>query len=400
MKFNYQGRTKEGEIRSGNVEASSEEAALNLLQKHGLYVTFLEESVPPFYARRIKIFEKVSNKDLVLFSRQLAIMFKSKIPLVESLKALSEQTGNADLKDKIMEISSEVEGGTLLSNALSKFPQVFSSFYVAMVRAGEVSGKLSDTLDYLAGHLEREYYLNSKTKSALIYPSLILVVVMAVLAIMNFFVIPQMAQILVGGGEPLPMMTQIVLKSSEIMRKWWWLPTLLLVGLIIFCFRFYLTEKGRRFFDEMFIKMPLIGPFIKTTSLARLAENLSTLIAGGLPISQALEVVAGIMDNVCYKDIMFEIRERVGAGEPISSVLLENPTFFEPVFIQMVLVGERTGTLETTLMNVVGFYQKEIDNRINSILSVLEPALIVFLGAVVGGIMLSVMMPLYKMMSI
>jgi type IV pilus assembly protein PilC len=400
MKFNYQGRTREGEIRAGSVEASSEEAALNLLQKHGLYVTFLEESVPPFYARKIKIFEKVSNKDLVLFSRQLAIMFKSKIPLVESLKALSEQTSNADLKDKIMEISSEVEGGTLLSSALSKFPQFFSSFYIAMVRAGEVSGKLSDTLDYLASHLEREYYLTSKTKSALIYPSLILIVVMAVLAIMNFFVIPQMAQILVGGGEPLPMMTQIVLKTSEVLRKWWWLPTLLLVGFLIFCFRYYLTEKGRRFFDEMFINMPLVGPFIKTTSLARLAENLATLIAGGLPISQALEVVAGIMDNVCYKDIMFEIRERVGAGEPISSVLLENPTFFEPVFIQMVLVGERTGTLETTLMNVVGFYQKEIDNRINSILSVLEPALIVFLGLVVGGIMLSVMMPLYKMMSL
>jgi len=400
MKFDYQGRTQEGEIRVGKVEASSKEAAIVLLQKHGLYVTFLEKSVSPFYAKRIKIFGKISSKDLVVFSRQLAIMFRSKIPLVESLKTLSLQTSNAELREKILEISEEVEAGTSFSVALSRFPDVFSSFFIAMAKTGEVSGKLSETLDYLAGHLEREYYLSSKTKGAMIYPSLILAVVFIVLLIMNYFVIPQMAEILLTSEGPLPPVTKAVIQGSAFMRKWGFIPILILVLSVFLGYRYYLSEKGRKFFDKYILKLPLIGPFIKLSCLTRFAENLSTLIVGGLPISQALEVVADIVDNNSYKEVILKTRDKVGGGEPISSVLSQSPELFEPIFIQMVLVGEKTGTLEKTLMDLVAFYQREIDNNITNIINILEPALIVFLGAVVGGLILAILMPMYNMMSI
>jgi len=400
MKFNYQARTKEGEIRTGQVEASSKEAAIVLLQKHGLYVTFLEETVSPFYARKIKIFGHISSKDLVVFSRQLAIMFRSKIPLVESLKTLAVQTGNAELKEKIMEISEEVEAGTSFSLALSRFPEIFSTFFIAMVKTGEVSGKLSETLDYLATHLEREYYLNSKTKGAMIYPGLILAVVFVVLLIMNYFVIPQMAEILTTSEGPLPAVTRAVINGSAFMRKWGFIPISIFVFLIFLGYRYYLSEKGRKFFDKYFLRIPLIGPFMKLTCMTRFAENLSTLIVGGLPISQALEVVANIVDNNSYKEVILKTREKVGGGEPISSVLSQSPELFEPIFIQMVLVGEKTGTLEKTLMDLVAFYQREIDSSITNIISILEPALIVFLGAVVGGLILAILMPLYNMMAI
>lgn len=400
MKFNYQTRTKKGEIRSGQVEASSREAAASFLQKHGLYVTFLEEAISPIYARRIKFFEKISQKDLVLFSRQLAIMFKSKVPLVESLRVLSQQTDNPDFKEKIMKISEEVEGGTALSNALENFPEVFSSFYIAMVKSGEVSGKLSEVLNYLADHLEREYHLTAKTKGALLYPSLIVFVVILVLLLMIFFVIPQLAEVLTTEKEALPWITMFVINSSAFVRDWGWALFIILVLFVAGFLKYYRTDRGQRFFDREFVKFPLLGPFFKMINVARFAENLSTLISGGLPIAQALETVGDIISNTAYKEVIFKMRDEVRKGVPISAVLSRNPDLFPPVFIQMVLVGEKTGTLDSTLMNIVDFYQKEIDRMIDNALSILEPVLILVLGLVVAGLMLSILMPLYKMIAL
>jgi len=400
MKFNYQTRTKKGEIRSGQIEASSREAAVSLLQKHGLYVTFLEESVPPIYARRVKLFEKISQKDLVLFSRQLAIMFKSKVPLVESLRVLSLQMENHDFKEKIMKLSEEVEGGTALSKALKNFPEVFSSFYIAMVKSGEVSGKLAEVLNYLADHLEREYHLTAKTKGALLYPSLIVFVVLLVLLLMIFFVIPQLAEVLTTEKEALPWITVFVINSSAFVREWGWVIFIILILFVAGFLRYYQTDNGQKFFDKEFVKLPFIGSFLKMMNVARFAENLSTLVSGGLPIAQALETVGGIISNTAYKEAIFKMRDEVRRGVPISSVLSRQPDLFPPVFIQMVLVGEKTGTLDSTLMNIVEFYQKEIDRMIDNVLSILEPVMILILGLVVAGLMLSILMPLYKMIAL
>ena len=400
MKFNYQGRTKKGEIHAGQIEASSKEGAISLLQKNGLYVTFLEEAKSPLYAKRLRIFEVISQKDVVLFSRQLSIMFKSKVPLVESLRVLSSQTTNPDFREKIVEISEEVEGGTPLSRALARYPKVFSSFYVAMVKSGEISGKLSEVLGYLADHLEREYHLAAKTKGALVYPSLIVFVVIMVLVLMVFFVIPQLAAVFEAGNEALPFMTRVVITSANFLRSFGWIMILGLILVLFSGFRYYQSDKGKKFFDKLFLELPMIGSLLKMINLARFAENFSTLISGGLPISQCLETVGDIIDNTAYKEIIFQTRDEVRRGVPISSVLSRAPQIFPPVFIQMVLVGEKTGTLDTTLMNLVDFYQKEIDRAIDNVLNVLEPVLILILGVVVAGVMLSILMPLYKMIAI
>ena len=400
MKFNYQTRTKTGEIRTGNIEASSEEAAISLLQRHELYVTFLKEAKLPIYAKRVRIFGGVSKKELVLFSRQLAIMFKSKVSLMESLKVLSGQVKNPDFKEKILKLAEEVEGGTPFSKALSLYPKTFSSFYTAMVKSGEVSGKLSEVLNYLADHLEREYYLASKAKGALIYPSMVLLVVILVALLMAFFVIPSLTQILETGSEPLPLVTQIVIAGADLLKRWGWLLILVLFFLIFFFLRYYKTEHGKKFFDDKLLKVPLIGNLLEMIYVSRFSENLSTLISGGLPITQALETVADIIGNISYQEATLEARDEVRKGEAISSVLARFPDLFPPILIQMVLVGEKTGTLDTTLMNIVNFYQKEVDRAIDNLLSIMEPVLIIFLGLVVGGLMLSILMPLYRTLAL
>lgn len=400
MKFNYQARTEKGEVRAGSIEASSRETAIGLLQKYGLYVTVLEESKEaPIYAKRIKFFERVSIKEIVLFSRQLAIMFTSKVSLVESLRTLANQTKNADFKEKILKISEEVEGGTSFSLALSKYPKNFSSFYVAMVKAGEASGKLSESLNYLADHLEREYYLMGKIRGAMVYPSLIIFVALSVLILMTVFVIPHLSKVLEESGAELPAVTRVVINLSKFLRTWGWILFLMLAALIVFLFRYSKTKTGKDFFDRLFIGLPGIGSFLKMIYLSRFAENLSTLVSGGIPVAQSLEICANIVDNVVYREIILKARDEVRKGEAISQVLVRYPKEFSPMFIQMTLVGERTGTLDKTLLNLVSFYQKETGRSLEDLLGVLEPLLIVFLGLGVGGLMAAILMPLYRMSS-
>lgn len=401
MKFNYQTRTKTGEIRSGVIEASSKEAALNLLQKYGLFVTILEEvRGGPIYAKRIKIFERVSTKELFIFSQQLSVMFMSKVPLVESLATLANQIKNPDFREKIIKISEEVEAGTSFSSALSKYPKVFSPFYVAMVKAGEVSGKLSESLSYLAKHLEREYILSGKIMGAMIYPAVIALVAIVVFILMILVVLPPLIEVLESTVKELPLATKIIINFASFSKSWGWAIALLVIALVASIFRYYKTREGKRLFDRFSLKLPLFGNLSKMIYLSRFAENLSTLISSGMPITQSLEITENIIGNTIYKRIIFETREQVKKGEAISMVLSSYPEFFPPVFNQMVLVGERTGTLDKTLMNLVDFYRQEVDRTVNNMIGILEPVIIVFLGAAIGGLVISILLPLYQSLSL
>lgn len=400
MKFNYQARSKKGEVQTGTVEASSREAAIILLQKHDLFVTFLglAES-KPFYARKIKIFGGVPKKEVVNFSRQLALMFKSKISLVQALHSIAEQTKNSTLREKILMISQEVEGGTRFSQALSAHPKLFSSFYISMVKAGEASGSLSESLTYLADHLERDYHLNSKIQGAMIYPALIVVVVVGVLIMMMYFVIPNMTKVLTETGQELPLITKIVIAISNFTKSWGWLMFLLSIGAYAGFMRLSKTVEGKRIKDRFYLRVPLLSSFLRTAYLSRFAENLSTLIAGGIPIAQSLEITAEIVGNDAYQQIVFEIKDEVVRGENMSKVLARHPEAFPPILTQMVAIGEKTGTLDQSLMSVVDFYRKEMERSIDNLLSVLEPVMVIFLGGLVAGLMGAVLLPLYKMSS-
>lgn len=398
MKFNYQARTKEGEIQTGTVEAASKEAAVAILQKHKLFITFLEEAETiPLYAKRIKIFEKISKKEIVVFSRQIAIMFKSKVSLVEALQVLAVQTKNPAFKEKILKMSEDVEGGTPLSQALARYPKLFSSFYISMVKSGEIGGTLSPSLGYIADHLEREYHLSSSIRGAMLYPTMVAIMMFLVFVVMTIFVIPRFATILEITGQELPLVTKIVIGTSLFFRKWVLIITLIFIGIIFFVFQYSRTPRGKKFFDRFFLRVPFLGNFLKMVYLSRFAENLSTLISGGLPIAQALGTTAAIVTNDAYQKIIFLTRGEVRRGESISSVLSRFPEVFPPVFTQMTMVGEKTGTLDSALVNIADFYKKEVERSIKDLLSVLEPVMIVFLGIVAGGLIASILMPLYQM---
>lgn len=401
MKFNYQARTKTGEVQTGVVEASSKETALSLLQRYQLFATALEAAESkPFYAKKIKLFNRVSSKDLVAFSRQLSLMFKSKISLVQSLNTLAEQTENQEFKEKILMISEDVEGGAPFSQALNRFPKLFSSFFVNMVKSGEASGTLSESLTYLADHLEREYHLFSKLKGAMVYPALIILVAIAVLLLMMFFVIPNLAKVLKETGQELPLVTKVVIGLSDFLRHWGWILLTLFAAAFIFVFRYFKTSSGRDFKDRLILKVPLVKTFLKMIYITRFAENLSTLISGGLPIIQSLEITSDVIGNSLYKERVQEVKEEVRGGRKMSGVLAKYPQDFPPLLTQMVIVGEKTGTLDQSLISVVDFYRKEVERSIEGFLSLLEPILIIFLGLTVAGLMGSVLLPLYKLTSI
>jgi type IV pilus assembly protein PilC len=397
MQFNYQARTKQGEIKLGVVEATSREVALDLLEKYGLFVTILEEATTvPIYQRKIKLFERIPQVEVVNFTRQAALLFKSRIPIVEIFYTLGRQTKNQLLKQKIIDIAETVEGGSSLSAALARHPKVFDQFFISIVKSGEVSGELPEVLDYLADHLERDHDFNSKIRGAMIYPILVLSVVFVVLAMMFLYVIPNLGKIITEMGAEPPLATRIVLSLSSFFRKWGLLLTIIFILFIIGIFRFSKSERGKKIFDKAFLRFPIIGGFIQKVSLTRFAENLATLISGGVPIAQSLEVTADIVGNDVFKTIILEARDGVKKGETISSILEKYPEVVPPLFSQMTLVGERAGQISPALKSIVRFYQKDVDRTLENFIAFLEPLMIIFLGLVVGALMVAVLMPIYQ----
>ncbi len=398
MKFNYQARNKQGDIHAGFIESSSKEAAASLLRERGLYVTFLEEFKVPVYAKRVEILGRITKKDIAIFFRQLAIMFKTKVPLIEALKVIGSQTKNMGFRETILKLAEEVEGGSAFSQAVARFPKVFSYFCVAIIKSGEASGNLSETLNYLADHLEKEYHITAKVRGALVYPALIIFVVIAVVILLVFFVMPNLIEILEATGEELPLATVVVISATNFLRRWILLIVLILAGIIFYAYKYYSTREGKEKFDRFLLKVPIFGPLLQMIYLSRFAENLSTLISSGLPITHSLEIISDVVGSIPYKQAVMKTKEEVAKGETISSVLIEYPKLFSPIFVQMVLVGERTGKLGSVLMNLVSFYDQEVDRKINSLLGILEPLLIIVLGVIVGGIMLAILMPMYQVM--
>ena len=396
MRFIYQARTKKGKIKTGTIEAFDKSTAFSILKSYGLYIVSLEEMVTPFYAREIKIFERIKKRDLVSFSRQLAIMFKSQVPLVEALQAIAKQTPKKVFREKILKISEEVEGGTSLSAAFSLFPDVFPPFYISMIKSGEASGKLVDVFLYLADYLEREYNFRSKLKTALAYPVFVMIVFLIVAGIIISFVVPQLASLSEETGQELPMVTKIVVSVSNWLKGNWYFIVLFFILFGAFVYYFLKTPSGKKFFDENILKVPFISSFLKKLYLSRIANSLSTLIAGGLPIGRALKITAEVAGNEVYKQIMLEIGNDVKRGEKLTVSVNKYPKYISPFFSQMISVGERTGTLDTSLQNVVEFSTQGLNQTLDTFSKLVEPVLIVVLGFFVMILMASVLVPLYS----
>lgn len=397
MRFNYQARTKKGEIQTGVVEAGNRETAIDTLQRHDLVVVFLEEiSEVPFYTRSLRFFQRIKSKEIVIFYRQLAILFEANVSPLDSLKILAEQTKNSIFRELIFDIERDVKGGENISDAMAKHPKVFSAFYVNVVKAGEATGKLHEVLRYLADHAEREYNLSFRVKGAFTYPAVIFSLFIIVAVLMMIFVMPQLAAMLEETGQKLPITTRILIGTAKFMKSWFWLVGIIIVAIVVAILRIIKTPKGRETMDVIKLKIPVFKKLYQKIYLTRLAENLKTLLLGGIPILKALDIAALVIGNKTYEKIILEAKEEVRAGKTISSAFSNYPKQITPMVTQMIGVGEKTAELDIILEKVALFYQQEVDRSVANMTQLIEPFMILFLGAGVGFLVSAILMPIYN----
>lgn len=395
--FNYQARTKDGQVQSGRVEAANEATASQILQRHGLIVITLEAvSRGSGYAMNIKFFDRVGAKDLAIFSRQLSILFSADVPLIDGLHTLAEQSKNTKLHDVLGEISADIDSGTAFSAALGKHEDVFSNFYVQMVRGGEAAGKLSEVLDSLAEHTEREFHTMSRLRGALIYPAFVFSSFIVAGSGMMIFILPQLVETLLQSGAELPLLTRAIIGISDFMRNFWYLALFMGFGTPLgIWWLITKTEEGRELWSRVQLRIPVLGELFRRVYIYRFAESLGMLSGGGVPISESLKITADIMGNGIYKEIILETRRKVIRGERISTTLAEHPEI-PGMVTQMISVGEKAGKLSSVLENLSSFYRKEIDTMVDTLTALIEPILILSMGLGVGLLVAGIMLPIYS----
>ncbi len=395
MKYSYTARTKEGKVETGTIEAYSKEAAVLLLQKYNIFVTSLQDQGEKISFLKLRIERKVSLKDLAVFFRQLSVMLSSRVPVVQSLQSLAAQTVKHNFKEIITKISQSVEGGVPLSEAFGAYPKVFNNFYVNLVKSGEASGNISGSLDYISEYLERENDIISQLRQAMVYPTFVVTVLFVVIGIIMVEVMPKVIELIKESGLKPPLSTRIILAFYGFLQGYWW-ALLIVTALTVSSLIFYsATKSGKEIFSRLSLKIPLVGGVLKKVFIARFCGNISTLTSAGISINQSLKITGDTVNNVVYKEIISEIEKEVSEGEKISSVMAKHQDYFPSFVVQMIRVGEETGKLDKTLVEVVNFYQKEVKRAIDLLTSLIEPIMIIFLGAIVAMLAVSVLTPLY-----
>lgn len=397
MKFKYQAENKNGQKQKGIVEATTQRMAVDLLAQNGLAVISLKEvNQFAFFETLDGIFSGVKAKEFVIFSRQLATLIDSRVPLLNALQSIAGQTENSNFALKISSIIVDVDGGSSFSDALSKHPETFSNFYVNMVKAGEASGTLQKTLNDLADNMEKNYELTSKLKGAMYYPAFILFAMIAVGFLVMTFVMPKLLEILVESNVELPLQTKALIWISGFLVNYWW-AILIAVFFAVFGISYYLkTEDGRKEFDKLILKIPIVKMILKNVYISRFSENLATLIQSGLPITTALAITSEVVGNEVYREAIRTATEEIKRGGQIAEIFNQYPDLFPPIVVQMIQVGEQTGRVEFALRKVAEFYIRETDNIVKNFSSLVEPILMVFLAIGVGLLVSAVLLPIYQ----
>jgi len=397
MKFNYIVKNNRGESQRGMIDALNKPVALKTLQDRGLVVIKLQSiEKSTIFFKKIKFFEKVKRKDIFIFFRQLAILVDANVPLVQSLRSMSQQIESEYFKEIVSNIANDIDGGMAFSKAISKYPKVFSIFSINLIKTGEVSGQLQESLIYLADHLENEYYLISKIRGAMSYPIFILGVFLLVGILVLVMVIPQLTSILTEAGQELPWSTKLVIFTSNFIISYGWILFLLSIALGFGFWRYKDTEKGRIACDTIKLKIPVFGKILQKTYLARVSDSLSALTKGGVSVIQSLNVSGQVVGNSVFQAILFRARDEIKMGRSISATL-EDHEEFPPLFCQMIKTGEQTGKLDTILEKLSIFYKKEVENVVDNLSQLIEPILLVFLGIGVSILVFSVFMPIYSL---
>ena len=401
--FAYSAINSQGIEHSGEIQAPDLSSARDALRGNGLLAQKLEELTAPA-SRAGKTFmgigEKVKPKSLQIFSRQFATMIEAGLSVVTALVILEQQTDDKALATIIDDVRENVEGGSLLSEAMSRYPNTFSRLYIAMVEAGEAAGVLDIVLDRVAIQIEKEEKIKRRVKGAMIYPSVVLTFATLVMTGLLMFLVPIFVKIFASLGGQLPMLTQMVLHVSNLLRGYWFV-IFPVIGITIFSFfRWKKTELGRQAWDRFKLKLPMsIGAVVLKVAMARFSRTLSTLIASGVDIMRALEITAQTSGNWVVESETMKIRERVRDGASIAQPMVDN-VIFPPMVGQMVKIGEETGELEKMLSKVADFYEDEVDASIQALTSIIEPLMMIGVGMMVGVIVISMYLPMFKLLTL
>lgn len=393
--FSYKGKTLAGTAVSGELKAKSRTELERLLRSNKILVSSITKKPSEI---SLRIGTGIRKIDISRFTRQFATMIGAGLPMVQCLEILSQQTEVAELRKVITDIKETVQGGTTLSEALSKHRKVFDDLYINMVDAGEVGGALDTILNRLASYKEKADALTRKVKGALVYPAVISVVAVGVVIIMLSVIVPVFVKMFAGLNAELPVPTKIVIGISNIIRGYFLVFVVLLVLLIVGYKYFSRTPKGRLFFDRIRLRIPLIGDLIRKSAISRFSRTLGTLITSGVPILDALDITARTSGNQVIHDAIKKSVLSIAEGETITQPLKDSGVF-PPMVIQMIGVGEKTGGLDEMLTKIGDFYDEEVDAAVSSLTSIIEPVIIVFMGVVIGGILIAMYLPMFEIVT-
>ncbi|MFA4999661.1 MAG: type II secretion system F family protein [Parcubacteria group bacterium] len=395
-RFEYQARNQAGQLQVGFIEAENRDGAAERLFADNLYVLSLTEAGKKGVGTAIKnILNKVSQKDLMIFTRQFATLLESGTPLSESLRTLASQTRRPLLRETITEVQREIDSGLSLSQAMEKNGNVFSEFYVNMVRSAEVTGRVDEVMSFLADYLEKQTILVSKVRNALIYPVFMVLLLILVVVFMSVMVFPQIGSVFQELGSDLPPLTRAFIGFGKFLINWWW-AALAGIGIAIFVFLDYFRSKeGKVLMNEIILRLPIANRMLKNMYVSRFADSVSVLTRGGVAIVQALEITARTIGSAVYGEILKATADEVKNGVPLSQALLRYPKYFPALVGQMLVVGERTGQTDTLLRKVSAFYGREVEDLVGSLVELIQPALMLVIGGVVGLLFASILTPIF-----
>lgn len=401
MLFNYEAIDATGTRKFGSIDAVNIDIAISSLQRRGLVLATIKpaDEGGGLLGKNITFFERVTTKDVVLLSRQLSSLFNAQISALRIFRLLSSEIESHALGTKLLTIADDLQAGNSISAALEKHPKVFNAFYVNMVKAGEESGKLNETFQYLADYLERSYALTSKVRGALIYPGFIIATFITVMILMFTMVIPKISPILVESGAEIPVYTKVIIGMSNFLVDYGFI----ILGLVIigafFLVRFLRTPSGKYAFDRVKLAIPSVKVLYKKLYLSRFADNMNTMLASGIPMVQSLELTSTIIDNSVYEEVVKQAVDNVKGGKTLSESLASDPALFPGIMTQMMRVGEEAGEIGSMLKTMANFYTREVSTAVDSIVSLIEPAMIVCLGAGVAILLAAVLVPIYSIAS-
>jgi type IV pilus assembly protein PilC len=397
--FLWEGQTRKGEKKKGEIEAANEAALRGILRRQGLTSITVKQKPKNLSEYLPFLKQKVKEKEVVIFARIFATMINAGLPLIQCLELLAQQEQNKTFAQIITAVKEDIEGGSTLSDALRKYPKVFDDLFVNLVAAGESGGILDVILQRLSNYMEKAMKLKSKVKGAMTYPASVLVISIAVVSLLLVKVIPTFQKMFEGFGGELPGPTQFLITLSTYAQKYF-LVAIIALAVAVYAFRrYYKTEKGTLLIDDLILKSPVFGPLLKKVAVARFTRTMSTMMTSGVPILEGLAIVSKTAGNKVVENALIRVRKSISEGKTIAEPLLETG-IFPPMVVQMIAVGEATGALDAMLSKIADFYDDEVDTAVDAMTALLEPFMMVFLGGVVGGMIIAMYLPIFKMASV